>query len=136
MKRRRILCVFSALVLLLSGCSVRRIDGEKKQDLDYKTLDCLGIPEKLWKEVEEKKEEPFLLAYGDGEQLYIAIGYGEQESGGYSIQIEEVCETEDAVCIRTCLIGPDEGEKVSQEPDCPYAAVATEYTEKRILWER
>ena len=49
MKRRRILCVFSALVLLLSGCSVRRIDGEKKQDLDYKTLDRLGIPEKLWK---------------------------------------------------------------------------------------
>ena len=84
----------------------------------------------------EKKEEPFLLAYGDGEQLYIAMGYGEQESGGYSIQIEEVCETEDAVCIRTCLTGPDEGEKVSQEPDCPYATVATEYTEKRILWER
>lgn len=136
MKRRRILCVFSALVLLLSGCSVRRIGGEKQQDLDYKTLDRLGIPEKLWKEVEEKKEEPFLLAYGDGEQLYIAMGYGEQESGGYSIQIEEVCETEDAVCIRTCLTGPDEGEKVSQEPDCPYAAVATEYTEKRILWER
>ena len=135
MKRRRILCVFSALVLLLSGCSVRRIDGEKKQDLDYKTLDRLGIPEKLWKEVEEKKEEPFLLAYGDGEQLYIAMGYGEQESGGYSIQIEEVCETEDAVCIRTCLTGPDEGEEVLREADYPWAALEADYTEKRILWE-
>lgn len=136
MKRRRILCVFSVLVLLLSGCGTHRVDEEKQEDLDYETLDPFELPETLWQEVEEEKSEPFLLAYGDGEQLYIALGYGGQDSGGYSIQIEEFYETEDAVCIHTCLTGPDEGEKVSQEPDCPYAAVATEYTEKRILWER
>ena len=128
--------MLTAAALLSSGCSARRADREKTGELEYETVDGPELPETLRQKIEKEKDEPFLLAYGDGEQLYIAMGYGEQESGGYSIQIEEVCETEDAVCIRTCLTGPDEGEKVSQEPDCPYATVATEYTEKRILWER
>jgi len=135
MKRRRILCVFSALVLLLSGCSVRRIDGEKKQDLDYKTLDRLGIPEKLWKEVEEKKEEPFLLAYGDGEQLYIAMGYGEQESGGYSIQIEDLSLWENAIHIKTVLMGPEDEEKLTDEPSYPCLVVKMKYREEPVIFE-
>ena len=135
MKRRRILCVFSALVLLLSGCSVRRIDGEKKQDLDYKTLDRLGIPEKLWKEVGEKKEEPFLLAYGDGEQLYIAIGYGEQESGGYSIQIEDLSLWENAIHIKTVLMGPEDEEKLTDEPSYPCLVVKMKYREEPVIFE-
>ncbi len=135
MKGRRILCIFAAAVLLLSGCGAQRADTEKKGELEYELVDSLDLPESLRREIEEEKGEPFLAAYGDGQRLYIALGYGEQESGGYSIQIEEAYETEDAVFIRTCLTGPDEGEEVAREADCPWAALATGYTEKRILWE-
>ena len=127
--------MIAAAALLLSGCSARRAATEKEGELEYETVDSLELPEPLRQKIEEKKEEPFLLAYGDGQRLYIALGYGEQKSGGYTIQIEEAYETEDAVCIHTCLTGPDEGEKVPQEADCPYTALAAGYTEKRILWE-
>lgn len=135
MKGRRILCILAAAALLLSGCGVRRADGVKIRDMEYETVDGPELPETLRQKIEEEKEEPFLLAYGDGGRLYIALGYGEQESGGYSVRIEEAYETEDAVCIRTCLTGPDEGEEVLREADYPWAALEADYTEKRILWE-
>ena len=131
----RKLCIFAVAALLLSGCGARRADMDKKGDLEYETACGPDLPETLRQKIEEEKAEPFLAAYGDGQRLYIALGYGEQESAGYSIQIEEVYETEDAVFIRTCLTGPDEGEEVAQEADCPWTALATGYTEKRILWE-
>lgn len=127
--------MLTAAALLSSGCSARRADREKTGELEYETVDGPELPETLRQKIEKEKDEPFLLAYGDGRRLYIALGYGEQESGGYSVRIEEVYETEDAVCIRTCLTGPDEGEEVLREADYPWAALEADYTEKRILWE-
>lgn len=127
--------MLTAAALLSSGCSARRADREKTGELEYETVDGPELPETLRQKIEKEKDEPFLLAYGDGRRLYIALGYGEQESGGYSVRIEEAYETEDAVCIRTCLTGPDEGEEVLREADYPWAALEADYTEKRILWE-
>ena len=127
--------MLTAAALLSSGCSARRADREKTGELEYETVDGPELPETLRQKIEKEKDEPFLLAYGDGVRLYIALGYGEQESGGYSVRIEEAYETEDAVCIRTCLTGPDEGEEVLREADYPWAALEADYTEKRILWE-
>lgn len=127
--------MLTAAALLSSGCSARRADREKTGELEYETVDGPELPETLRQKIEKEKDEPFLLAYGDGGRLYIALGYGEQESGGYSVRIEEAYETEDAVCIRTCLTGPDEGEEVLREAGYPWAALEADYTEKRILWE-
>lgn len=127
--------MLTAAALLSSGCSARRADREKTGELEYETVDGPELPETLRQKIEKEKDEPFLLAYGDGGRLHIALGYGEQESGGYSVRIEEAYETEDAVCIRTCLTGPDEGEEVLREADYPWAALEADYTEKRILWE-
>ena len=124
------------LCCLLGGCSIEKVRAGDGVKPEYTVMKEEDFPEKVKELINENKEEEFQMTYQDQGYLYLLKGYGKQETGGYSIQIEEVCETEDAVCIRTCLTGPDEGEKVSQEPDCPYATVATEYTEKRILWER
>ena len=46
------------------------------------------------------------MAYESGDDLYILRGYGKQKSGGFSIQIEEVSKSENAVFVRTKLVGP------------------------------
>ena len=112
--------MLTAAALLSSGCSARRADREKTGELEYETVDGPELPETLRQKIEKEKDEPFLLAYGDGGRLYIALGYGEQESGGYSVRIEEAYESEDAVWIRYCLTGPDEGGEVVRE-DSPGA---------------
>lgn len=43
------------------------------------------------------------MAYESGDDLYILRGYGKQKSGGFSIQIEEVSKSENAVFVRTKL---------------------------------
>ena len=53
------------------------------------------------KELEEKKINPFQMTYMDGEYLYIALGYGEQPTGGFSITIHGLYETGDKLCLET-----------------------------------
>lgn len=135
MKGQKRLCILLALALLLAGCSVQRTDRGKQKDLEYTITDKEEIPENLKTRIAGEKEKPFLLAYGDGDWLYIAVGYGEQDTGGYSIEVEDLYETENAVLVRTCLTGPDEGEDVAEKATFPYIVVRTGYTEKRIISE-
>ena len=49
--------------------------------------------------MEEKKEKEFQLSYENGEDLYLAKGYGRQMSGGYSIQVEELGESSNGIFL-------------------------------------
>ena len=71
--------------MLLSGCTFMSQEKVKLRDLEFTVLSEEKIPEELKALVEERKEEPFQLTYTDNEFLYICIGYGKQETGGYSI---------------------------------------------------
>lgn len=55
----------------------------------------------------EKGTEPFQLTYSDDQNLYISIGYGQQKTGGYSIAVDELYLTEDAIYVGTTLLGPE-----------------------------
>ena len=58
-----------------------------------------------------------------------------QSTGGYSISVEELYETADAVYIHTGLIGPAKGELVAEAESFPYIVVKVEYTDKRVVFE-
>lgn len=60
----------------------------------------------------KKKSGPFKITYADKDALYIARGYGEQKTSGYSIEVKECYETENAIYIHTNLIGPSKEEKL------------------------
>ena len=69
------------------------------------------------------------------EDLYIAKGYGRQETSGYSIQAKELYLTKDCLVFDTELTGPGEGQKVQETATYPYVVVKTEYMEKNVIFQ-
>lgn len=63
------------------------------------------------------------------------VGYGEQESGGYSIAVKELYLTENAIVADTELIGPQSGEETGVEKSYPYVVVKTEYLEHPVIFQ-
>ena len=70
-------------VCLLGGCSDKGAE-EKVKDLEFTVVGQNEIPRELMDMIEQKKAEEFRLTYTSGEDLYIAVGYGEQQTGGFS----------------------------------------------------
>lgn len=133
-KRRWILWMACALVLL-SGCSVQTNDREKIRDLEYTIVEEGKAPEGLKTILEEKRENAFKLTYEEGESLYLCIGYGEQKTSGYSIAVNELYLSENAIYFDTSLIGPSREETVAKASSFPYLVVKTEYVDKPVVFQ-
>ena len=119
----------------ISGCSVTDLGGTKKQELDFTVLEKEDIPEELKTEIEEKKDEPMKLTYTDQGQMYLVRGYGKKDTSGYSIEVKEIYETENAVHIRTELKGPGEKEQVIEKHTWPYLVVKLDYQDRHVVFE-
>lgn len=128
-----VLCI--CLLAVCQGCSVKKTNTEKVRDVEITVLEEEKIPEELAKQIEGKKEEPFKITYADNDALYIAIGYGEQKTSGYSIEVKECYETKNAVYIHTNLIGPSKEEKIVEAKTFPYVAVKMEFIDKHVVFE-
>lgn len=134
-------CRYTAMILLvlaagalLTGCVIRH-GREKIADLEYTVVRPADLPETLASQIDAKKEAEFTLTYSDNEFLYIARGYGEQETGGYSIQVKACYLAENAICVSTLLTGPEPGEQVSTAPSYPYLVLKTELREEQVIFE-
>lgn len=123
------------LLTVCQGCSVKKTNTEKVRDVEITVLEEEKIPEELAKQIAEKKTEPFKMTYADKDALYIAIGYGEQKTSGYSIEVKECYETKNAVYIHTNLIGPSKEETIVEAKTFPYVAVKMEFIDKHVVFE-
>ena len=94
-----------------------------------------GFPDKVKELIEENKESEFQLTYQDGSYLYLLKGYGKQETGGYSIQIEDLSLWDNAIHLQTTLIGPEEDKDLKDEPSYPYLVVKMKYREEPVIFE-
>ncbi len=140
MRKRQIaikcmLCLLLAASVLLAGCTYLSDEKIKLRDLDFTVLSEEKIPEELKGIIEEKKSVPFQITYTDNQNLYICIGYGEQETGGYSIAVEELYLTDSNICVNTSLLGPEASEKGNKIPSYPYIILKTEYLEETVIFE-
>ena len=120
--------------LLFAGCSVEQTNRTKISDLDYTIAAEADIPEELQNDIEEKKAADFKMTYKDSEFLYIVRGYGEQETGGYSICIRNLYLTSNAIIFDTELIGPRKG-TISKSPSYPYIVVKVELRDENVVFE-
>ena len=111
---------------ILGGCAVNTEEEAKLRDLDFTVVAQEEQPDALRDVIEEKQANPFQISYTRGEDLYIAVGYGEQECSGYSISVNELFETENSIVIDTTLIGPKETEETAQVASYPYVVIKTE----------
>lgn len=122
-------------VFLLTGCRVENQDPEKLKDLDFTVLAPEKMPEELRSVLEEKKSEPFKVTYADDGYLYICVGYGEQESSGFSIAVEDLYLTSNAVYVHTELLGPGKGEETMPSTTCPYIVLKLEDLGMSVVFE-
>ena len=88
--------------------------------------------QRFWR---RKKSEAFQLTYKDGEALYICIGYGPQETGGYSIAVNDLYLTDTAIYVNTSLLGPQPEEKSNKTVSYPYIVIKTEYLDQTVMFE-
>ena len=101
-------------LLLISGCNFIRIEEEPRKPLEYSIVKNEEIPAELAALIQEKKKNEFQLTYQCEKDLFLVKGYGEQMSGGYSISVEELGWTSQAVFFRTMLLGPSD-EKMNDQ---------------------
>ena len=66
--------ILSAVFCVLCACSVQKDDMKKLRDIDYTVTDEHKLPVELKQYIEEVKNEPFEITYGDEGYLYIAKG--------------------------------------------------------------
>ncbi len=121
--------------LLLVSCSSNKSKPDKLKGLEFTVVEDADVPEKLMEAINEKKSQPFKTTYSDEEYLYIAVGYGEKPTGGYSISVDEFYLTDNAIYVDTNLIGPSQEEFVSNAVTYPYVVLKTEFTDKRVLFD-
>lgn len=135
MKKIRVVALITvfALATLTVGCGVSRISTKKEKDIDYTVMADNEIPEEVMSVIEEKKSMPFKVAYSDPENTYILIGYGKQDYKGYTINIEDIYETSNAIYVKTQFKGPDEYTNTQSET-YPYIVIKIEYTDKNIVF--
>ncbi|NLG04701.1 MAG: protease complex subunit PrcB family protein [Clostridia bacterium] len=135
-KKRKILFLgVLAVVLMIGGCKAEITGYEKVSDLNYTVMNKDEIPEDLAAIIEEKKENIFKFTYSDQQFLYIVIGYGMQESGGYDIQIRDLYLTSNAIFFDTELIGPKKADETMKGSSYPYLVVKTELMDQRVIFE-
>lgn len=134
-KRQFLLFLFVLMCFLCSGCQVENYDTEKQNDVDFTIVPEQELPLQVKEIVEQSKKENFRKTYSDGDYLYILIGYGAQPTSSYSIEIQEVYESSNAVYITSMLKGPSRMEKVLQVETYPYVVVKILYTEKAVVFQ-
>lgn len=123
------------VVLLFTGCEMMSMERVKLRDLEFVILSEEVLSEELKTIIDERKSEPFKLTYSDADALYICVGYGAQKGGGYSITVDELYLTEDAIYVETTLLGPDEGKSSKDATSYPYIVIRTEALEENVVVE-
>lgn len=125
-----------AMLAALSCAGCGKKDEEKnRQDLEFTVVDEERLPEELKKLVDEKKKGPFNLTYADGGYMYLCVGYGKQNSGGYSISVNELYAAEEEIYLDTNLIGPKEAEPKGSGPSYPYIVIKTPFVDKTVVFD-
>ena len=125
--------VILLLTLFLAGCSVIAPE-EERVPVDYTVAAAEEIPQELMNRIEKQKETPFQMQYSDQQYLYIAVGYGKQDAGGYSIEVQSVEESEQELHIQTMLLGPEASEKLSEGASYPYIVLKMEGRDKVVIF--
>jgi len=137
MRRLRTILLLLGVIgsgLLFTGCKSEDTDIKKIKDLEFTVVEDADVPEPLMKIINEKKKEPFKMSYANTDNLYIVVGYGEQPTGGYSISVDDLFLTSNAVYIDTNLIGPSEKDYVTNAVTYPYVVVKTEFIDKTVVF--
>ena len=135
-RRLRLAAVLLLLILLslfLPGCFRQGEEEAQKKELEYTVVPEKEISGELGKLLDKKKEKPFRFSYIDEDSLYIVEGFGEKDSGGYSVVVDQLYLMKQAVYFNALLIGPAEEDR-TLEKTCPYIVIKLERREEPVVF--
>ena len=130
---RGVIIALAAWLVLLAGCN--HGEGDRVRDLDGIIVSEEALPGELREIIDGKKEQAFQLTYSDGDYLYICIGYGKQDTGGYSIALNDLYLTETEVRVDTTLLGPELADQKKKTATYPYLVIRTELVEQPVVFK-
>lgn len=133
--RLLLILMIASSIICMAGCKSKDEEIKRLKDLEFTVVEDGDLPGELKEIIDEKKESPFKFQYSNNDYLYIAVGFGKQNSGGYSISVEDLYLTNNAVYIDTNLIGPSQEDLVTQGVTYPYIVVKLELIDKKIVFE-
>lgn len=119
----------------MAGCSATDMGSNKVSELDYTVVEDADLPVELKKLIDEKKENTLRMTYTTKDYTYMVVGYGAQETSGYSIRVNDVYLGENSVCMDVSLIGPAADEPVSETKTTPYIVVKIEKREEPVMFK-
>lgn len=128
-------CLVCLLCLGVFACAKKQDAMEKIRDLECTVIAEDNLPDELLRMIGEKKTDAFKMTFEDQGFLYICIGYGAQRTGGYSIALNDLYETANAVYVDTNLIGPSPEEKNDAVASYPYIVIKTEFIDKPVVFD-
>ena len=140
-KNGKMAVAVAIVICIMAGgvfCGCGQTSSRQKQEeieCDYTVVATRDCPEEFLKNLEEKKINPFQMTYQDGTYLYMAVGYGEQKTGGYSILVKKLTETKDKIFLNTELRGPSKEENVLEKPSFPYVVIKMENKSNEVVFE-
>ncbi|MCR5792839.1 MAG: protease complex subunit PrcB family protein [Lachnospiraceae bacterium] len=120
------------LAVLLQGCSAGKIQNEKIGDIDFTVVKEEDYPDEVKALIEKQKYEPFQSVFLDGAYMYVLVGYGEQNTTGYSIRIEGVYETPTSIVVDTNLLGPQPDAELTGENTFPLIVLKMKPSDKEV----
>ena len=134
---KRLVSVFLALsfCVTMSGCGMFDTSDKKLSGIDFTVADAGELPEEIRAMIEDRKNEDFQMAYHDGSYSYIIVGYGQQETSGYSIQVNDVYQGENGIWVDTDLIGPEKSEPVETAASYPFVVIKIEGVDQTIRFK-
>ena len=124
-----------SLCVVLLGCKIENSEDKKVQDLDFTVLKEREVPQDILDMIAEKKQEAFQFTKTSGPYTYLVVGYGKQNTSGYSIQVEDVYLGENAIYVKTALLGPKKDEAVSEVETFPYVVVKIEARDETVIFK-
>ena len=134
-KKKIVLYSLVFLLVGIVGCSKEELSTDKERNIDFTVLEQSEVPVKLAERIAEKKEKGFKITYVEEDYMYLAIGYGKQSTGGYSVSVKELYSTKNSICIKTSLIGPNENDMVLKAITYPYLVLKFEKIDKDVIWK-
>ena len=123
------------LIIMLTGCVSRPQKTEKLRDLEFTVMSKEDVPEEFQEQILQHQDLPFRLTYTDQGRLYIAEGYGAQLKTGYSVEVEGLYETSNAIYFHTNLLGPEKGEETKEVTTFPYVVVMLDAIDKTVVFD-
>lgn len=133
-KNKIAICLLICFLLaLVTSCGYERVSYKKVGDIDFTVVSQAEMTKEVKQIIEKRKNNEFKVTYCDNQYTYIIVGYGKQNYTGYSIKVENIYETKNAICVTTRFDGPKKYSN-KEVTTFPYIVIKIKYTDKNIVF--